>query len=143
MGTMKMQVKKLCEVAKVPAYVHATDAGMDLFSVETIVILPQDRVQVHTGIAVAIPDGYVGLIWDKSGVSHNGGLKVMGGVIDAGYRGEILVGMVNLSDAPYTINVGDKITQMLIQKVEQPEIVEVETLTLGDRGAKGFGSTGI
>lgn len=143
MGTMKMQVKKLCEAAKIPAYAHATDAGMDLFSVETMVISPQERVQVHTGIAVAIPDGYVGLIWDKSGISHNAGLKVMGGVIDAGYRGEILVGVVNLSDTPYTVSVGDKITQMLIQKIEQPEIVEVATLTESDRGTQGFGSTGV
>jgi dUTP pyrophosphatase len=140
---MQMQVKKLHEAAKMPVYAHNTDAGMDLFSVEERILAPGERVQMRTGIAVAIPVGYVGLIWDKSGLSHKTGLKVMGGVIDAGYRGEILVGMVNLGTEPHTFSVGDKITQMLIQKVEQPDMVLVDDLVGSDRGEGGFGSTGI
>ncbi len=140
---MLMQVKKLSENAKIPTFAHTTDAGMDLYCAEAITLVPGERVQVKTGIAVAIPVGHVGLIWDKSGLSHKVGLKVMGGVIDAGYRGEVLVGMINLGSEPHTFHVGDKITQMLIQKVEQPEIEVVEELQEGDRGEKGFGSTGV
>jgi dUTP pyrophosphatase len=142
MSTMKMQVKLLHPDAKVPVYAHETDAGMDLFSLETRTIAPRERVQVKTGIAVAIPDGYVGLIWDKSGLSHKHGLKVLGGVVDAAYRGEILVGLVNLGDISHTIKKGDKITQMLVQKVEHPELVVVDSLDLTVRGEGGFGSTG-
>ncbi len=139
---MKLQVKLLHPDAKMPVYVHATDAGMDLFCLEAITIAPHERVQVKTGIAVSIPQGFVGLIWDKSGLSHRHGLKVLGGVIDADYRGEILVGLVNLGDISHTIEKGDKITQMLIQKVEHPEIVIVDSLDLTVRGEGGFGSTG-
>ena len=139
---MKVQIKRLRETAKIPAYAHADDAGMDLFAAEEITVAPRERVQVKTGIAVAVPEGCVGLIWDKSGISHKSGLKVMGGVIDAGYRGEILVGMVNLGEGAHTFNVGDKITQMLIQKVEHPELEVVEALDETKRGADGFGSTG-
>lgn len=140
---MQMQVKKLHEAARIPLYAHPHDAGMDLFTIETITITPGERVQIRTGIAVVVPHGYVGLIWDKSGISHNAGMKILGGVIDSGYRGEILVGMINLGDTDYTFNVGDKITQMLIQKVEQPVIEEVDELDSTSRGTQGFGSTGI
>ncbi len=140
---MKLQVVRLTESAKMPHFAHESDAGMDLFCSELVTISPQERVQIKTGIALAIPDGHVGLIWDKSGLSHRYGLKTVGGVIDAGYRGEILVGMVNLSDTAHTFSVGDKIAQMLIQKVEHPDIEEVFTLDETVRGAKGFGSTGV
>lgn len=115
---------------------------MDLFADEEITLSPGERVQIHTGIALAIPDGFVGLVWDKSGLSHKYGLKTLGGVIDAGYRGEILVGMVNLGDTAHTFQIGDKIAQMLIQKIEHPNIEEVSVLDETIRGEKGFGSTG-
>ena len=140
---MNMQVLRLVASAKTPCFAHEHDAGMDLFSVETITIPVGGRAQIKTGIAVAIPEGYVGLIWDKSGLSHKSGLKTLGGVIDAGYRGEILVGMVNVSDESYIFHAGDKIAQMLIQKVEHPQIEEVSTLDDTARGEGGFGSTGI
>ncbi len=139
---MKVQVKKLNETAKIPVYAHENDAGMDLFALEEITINAGDHVQIKTGIAIALPDGYVGLLWDKSGISHRHGLKVMGGVIDSGYRGEILVGMVNLGKEPHTFKAGDKITQMLIQKVEYVFLEEVSELSESMRGEKGFGSTG-
>ncbi len=139
---MKVQVKKLLETAKMPVYAHEDDAGMDLYVAVAVTINQGERTQIRTGIAVAIPQGYVGLVWDKSGISHKGGLKVMGGVIDAGYRGEILVGIVNLGEGTQTFEVGDKIAQILIQKVEHPELEEVSELEETIRGASGFGSTG-
>jgi len=128
--------------AQIPVFAHNGDAGMDLFSADDVVILPGSRVKIPTGIAMEIPEGYAGLIWDKSGLSLNHGLKILGGVIDAGYRGEVVVGVVNLSDEDYTVRKGHKIAQMLIQKVEAPEIEEVEELSNSHRGEKGFGSTG-
>lgn len=141
-GIMKIQVKRLTETAKIPAFAHHDDAGMDLFASEAITLEAGERGQIKTGIALAIPEGYVGLVWDKSGISHKLGVKVLGGVIDAGYRGEILVGMINLSDTAHTFQVGDKITQILIQKVEHPDVEEVEVLSETIRGEQGFGSTG-
>lgn len=139
---MKLQIKRLKDTAKIPVYAHDNDAGMDLFAAAAISIPPGGRVQVQTGIAVAIPEGYVGLIWDKSGISHKIGLKTMGGVIDSSYRGEILIGLINHGEQSHTFEVGDKITQMLIQKVEHPEFEEVNDLDETVRGTSGIGSTG-
>lgn len=140
---MKIQIKKLEVDAKIPQYALAGDAGMDIFSLEDLVLHPMERIACRTGIAMKIPDGYVGLIWDKSGVSVKSGIKILGGVIDSGYRGEIKIGLINLSQEIYKIKKGDKITQMLIQKVENPDIVEVDKLKETERGTGGFGSTGI
>jgi dUTP pyrophosphatase len=140
--SMQLQIKKLDPKAKVPSFAHATDAGLDLCALEEVTIAPGARVSVRTGIAFAIPEGHVGLVWDKSGIAHKGGLKTLGGVIDAGYRGEVFVGLHNLSDTPYTFEAGNKVAQILIQKVEQPALVEVDELPEADRGDKAFGSTG-
>ncbi len=139
---MKLFLKKMHADAVVPQFAHATDAGMDLCSTVEITIAPGTRVSVPTGIAMQIPDGYVGLIWDKSGISQKGGLKTLGGVIDAGYRGEIFVGLFNTSNEPYTFGPGQKVAQILIQKIEQPEIELVDDLENSDRGTGAFGSTG-
>jgi len=139
---MQLQVKLLHKDAKTPVFAHDTDAGMDLFSVEEVTVEPGQRVQVATGLAFAVPEGYVGLIWDKSGISHKAGLKTLGGVVDAGYRGEVFIGLVNTSDIAHTFTVGDKLAQMLIQKVEHPSVQEVATLDTTQRGDGGFGSTG-
>ncbi len=139
---MELKIKKLVPNAVLPNYAHKGDAGMDFFALETTIIKKAERLQVRTGIIMAIPEGYVGLIWDKSGLSHKYGLKTLGGVIDAGYRGEIMIGMINLGDLEYTIEAGHKVAQMLIQKVESPEIIEVEELDDTSRGIGAFGSTG-
>jgi len=139
---MQLQVQLLHTDAKMPTFAHDSDAGMDLFSVEEVTVEPGQRVQISTGLALAIPEGYVGLIWDKSGISHKAGLKTLGGVVDAGYRGEIFIGLLNTSDANYTFSVGDKVAQLLIQNVEQPDIQEVATLDKTQRGRGAFGSTG-
>ena len=140
---MVIKVKKLSPSATLPSYVHPHDAGLDLYSTETTTILPQEQKLISTGIALAIPAGYVGLIWDKSGIATKHGLKTMAGVIDAGYRGEVKILLHNLSQQSYTVEAGSKIAQMLIQPVEQKQIVEVEELDETERGEQGFGSSGI
>ncbi len=139
---MKLLIKKLHPDAKVPSFAHATDAGLDLCALENVTIAPGARASLRTGIALAIPEGHVGLVWDKSGIAHKGGLKTLGGVIDAGYRGEVFVGLLNTSDVPYTFEAGNKVAQILIQAIVQPELVEADELPEADRGDKAFGSTG-
>ncbi|HEY4493304.1 MAG TPA: dUTP diphosphatase [Candidatus Paceibacterota bacterium] len=139
---MEIKVRKLSPEAKLPAYSHAGDAGLDLFALENTELEPGVRAQVKTGIALEIPDGHVGLIWDKSGLAQKFGLKTLGGVVDATYRGEVLVGIANISKERYVVEAGHKVAQMLIQKVEQVTVVEVKELTQTNRGQSGFGSTG-
>jgi len=138
-----IHIKKLSATAVVPSYAHVHDAGMDLYASDVIVIKSGTRVLVPTGISMAIPSGYVGLIWDKSGMAAKFGLKTMAGVIDAGYRGEVKIVMHNLSAVDYTVKAGEKIAQMLIQPVVQMPLVEVEDLDATLRGKGGFGSTGL
>ena len=115
---------------------------MDIYSCEERTLLPQEQALISTGIAMEIPDGYVGLVWDKSGLSTKHGLKTLAGVIDAGYRGEISIAMANVGNDSYTFKKGEKIAQMLIQKVEHAEFWEVDKLSETSRGTGGFGSTG-
>ena len=140
---MEMQIKLLTDSAKMPSYAHADDAGMDLYADEKVLLEAGARVQVKSGIAVAIPKGHVGLLWDKSGLSHKSGLKMLGGVIDAGYRGEVIVGIHNLGTETVAIESGQKIAQMLIQPILQPQLTEVNELSATERGDGGFGSTGV
>ncbi len=139
---LALKVKKVHPDAVVPHMAHANDAAFDLLAVDKIEIKPGERAQVGTGIAMEIPDGYVGLIWDKSGLSHKNGLKTLGGVVDAGYRGEVKVGMINLSQESYVFEKGHKVAQMIIQKREDVVIQEVTELSDSARGEGGFGSTG-
>lgn len=139
---MRIKIKKLHPDAVMPSFAHPGDAGMDLFSVERVEIRPNERVQIKTGLAFEVPSGFAGLVWDKSGLSHKHGLKTLGGVLDSGYRGELMVGITNLSSETYVLEKGHKVAQMVIQKIEHPEIVEVETLSETKRGTGGFGSTG-
>ncbi len=140
--SLVLKIKKLHPEAIVPEFAHADDAGMDFYAIEAITLKPGERRGVPTGIAMEIPEGYAGLFWDKSGMSIHKGIKTLGGVIDAGYRGEIKIGIINLSDAEYVIEKGHKVAQMLIQKIEHPGIIEVEELNDTMRGEGGFGSTG-
>ena len=139
---MKVEIQKVHTEAKVPSYAHQGDAGMDLFAVESCTIAPGTRALVPTGIALKIPKGYVGLVWDKSGLAVKKGLTMLAGVIDSGYRGEIKVVVQNLGSEDFEVVSGNKIAQLLIQPVFQPELVEVESLDATSRGDGGFGSTG-
>ena len=138
-----IRIKKLTEHAILPKYAHPDDAGMDLYASETISLQPGERKAIPTGIAMAIPTGYVGLLWDKSGMASKHGIKTMGGVIDSGYRGEIKIIVHNLSSTGFIFEKGTKVAQMLIQPVEQKQILEVEELDQTQRGQAGFGSTGL
>lgn len=139
---MSLKVKKLVPGAKLPSRAQEGDAGLDLYAAEAMVIVPKELRVVGTGIALEIPHGSVGLIWDKSGLAAKSGLKTMGGVIDAGYRGEVRVVLVNLGTVPHGIAAGDKIAQLLVQKVDLPSVEEVTELSDSERGEGGFGSTG-
>lgn len=138
---MKLKVRRIQESAKLPRYSHRGDAGLDLFSSIDCVLEGRTVKPIPTGIQVAIPEGYVGLIWDKSGLSLQA-VHRLAGVIDSGYRGEIRIVMANLAPDPFHIKKGMKIAQMLIQPVSEVEVQEVEALEDTDRGEDGFGSTG-
>jgi dUTP pyrophosphatase len=139
---MNLKVKKMHPDAITPTVGHTGDAGIDLYAIETVVFLPRTQMSVPTGIAMEIPDGYAGLVWDKSSVSFKQGLKVMGGVIDAPYRGEIVISLYNTTDQEQSIEKGKKVAQMLLQKVEHCTFEEVDTLSDTARGENGWGSTG-
>ena len=138
---MKLKVKRIHEDAKLPLYQHKGDAGLDIFSSIDCVLEKGEVKPVSSGIKVAIPEGCVGLIWDKSGISLKG-VHRLAGVVDSGYRGEVKVVMVNLGDEPFVIEKGMKIAQLLIQPINEVEVVEVEELEETSRGEEGFGSTG-
>lgn len=139
---MQIKVKKLRDDAKLPTHGHPGDAAMDFYCVEDIIFPPGKQERVHTGVAIEIPEGHVGLIWDKSSISFNLGLKVMGGVIDAGYRGEIIMNLLNVSNKEVLMAKGYKIAQMIIQKFEHCDILEVSELSGTVRGEGREGSTG-
>lgn len=138
---MKIKVKKLKENAKLPSYALPGDVGMDLYAMETVTIPPMGHVRIWHGFALEFPEGYAATVKDKSSISK-AGLHTMGGVFDAGYRGEYNTHLVNLSDKDYTIETGDKVSQLLIFPVAIGELVETDTLSDSQRGEGGFGSTG-
>jgi len=139
---MELQIKKLNPEAKLPQFAHDTDAGMDFFTLNNVEVKPGERCLIDTGIAMALPAGHVALIWDKSSVPTKKGVTTLAGVLDEGYRGEVKILVVNISDEVQTFTAGDKVAQILIQKVEHPKIVEVTELSDTTRGEGGFGSTG-
>ena len=138
---MILKIKKIHPKAKIPKYALPGDAGMDLFAVENQIIHPKEIADIKTGFEMELPSDTVGLIWDKGSTAHKG-LKTMGGVFDESYRGEVLVIVQNVSDAEYHIESGDKIAQLLIQKIEYVTIAETKELSSTIRGKGRFGSTG-
>lgn len=142
---MRLPVKRLDPDLPLPGYQHEGDAGIDLHAAESVVIGPGERVVVGTGIAVAIPDGHVGLTTPRSGLAARVGLSMVNapGVIDAGYRGEIKLILVNLDHRDkIEIARGDRVAQLLVVPIVRAEIAEVTELPVTDRGAAGLGSTG-
>lgn len=137
----KLKIKMLDDNAIVPEFAREGDAGLDLFAIAGIDVAPGERVKIPTGIAMEIPEGFVGLIWDRTGVSLKKGLKIIGGVVDSSFRGEVQVLMANISDDAVTIVPGDKIAQMLIQPFERPQIEVTDELSETERGDKMFGSS--
>jgi len=139
---MKIKIKKLNPEAILPSYAHKGDAGLDLFSCESCILQPGERKLISTGISTELPEGYVALIWDKSGVAASG-IKTMGGVIEYTYRGEYKVVMLNTTKEDYEIKKAQKIAQLLIQPIVTAEVEEVSELSETERGSGAFGSTGI
>jgi dUTP pyrophosphatase len=142
---VKLPVRRLDPDTPLPSYARAGDAGLDLLSAEDITLQPGERAAVPTGIAIAIPDGYAGFVHARSGRALKEGLALPNapGLIDSGYRGELKVILVNLdSSSPIDIKRGDKIAQLVIQRVESIEIEVVDVLPESARGAGGFGSSG-
>jgi dUTP pyrophosphatase len=128
-----------------PGYAHEGDAGADLYAAESLTLAPGQRALVRTGIAIALPPGYVGLVHPRSGLAHRLGVTVVNapGTVDAGYRGEILVNLINHDPAgTVTIARGDRIAQLIVQQVARAEFVAVEVLPGSGRGSDGHGSTG-
>lgn len=138
---LKLAVQKLVPEAKLPRQAHDGDVAFDLFSAETVSIRPYGQALVSTGLKLAIPLGYAGLIWDKSGLASQG-ITTLGGVIDSNYRGEIKVIVKNLSEDDFNIEAGQKIAQLLIQAVMLPAINEESVNDETARQDRGFGSTG-
>ena len=139
---MQIKVKKLTPDMPDLKYAKEGDAGFDVYARERTVLTPGVQVAIPTGVSIELPTGYVSLVWDKSGLAIKHGLKVLGGVIDAQYRGEYMIGMINLSGKEYVFEKGDKVAQVLIQKFEHVDFEIVNELSTTDRGASGFGSSG-
>tara|TARA_R100000008_G_scaffold64911_1_gene41935 strand:+ start:275 stop:721 length:447 start_codon:yes stop_codon:yes gene_type:complete len=141
-GVPEIQIKKLTEDAIVPTRANESDAGWDLYVPHDFLLPQQTRALVPTHIAMAIPNGYVGLIWDRSGLAVKKGIHRFAGVIDSGYRGEVKVCLWNSSDTEVHFNKGERIAQILFQIIPCCNLVEVEELNTTQRGEGGFGSSG-
>lgn len=138
-------IRRLDPDLPLPGYAHPGDAGADLFAAEEVDIPPGGRVLVRTGVAVALPDGHVGLVHPRSGLASRLGVTVLNapGTVDAGYRGEILVNLINHDlETVAKIARGDRIAQLVVQRVERAHFVVVDQLSGTSRGAGGHGSTG-
>ncbi len=139
---MKLQVKKLNEEAILPKRNHDDDAALDIYSNEEKTIPKGSRKTISTGIAMAFPKGYVCFIKDRSGLAAKHGITTMAGVIDAGYRGEIKVVLLNTSKEDYKIMKGDRIAQAVLLPIPEIEVKEAQELPESQRKDKGFGSSG-
>lgn len=141
---VRLRVRRLRDDAVLPAYAHPGDAGLDLAGVAEVSLAPGERAAVPTGLAVAIPEGWVGLVHPRSGLARRHGVTVANapGTIDAGYRGEVLVLLCNLGQEPVTLAKGERVAQLLLQRVGRAVVDEVDDLDATARGEGGFGSTG-
>jgi dUTP pyrophosphatase len=137
-------VQRLAPDLPVPAYARPGDAGLDLLAAESVTLSPGARGLVPAGIAIALPSGYAGLVLPRSGLALQHGVTLLNtpGLIDAGYRGEIKVLLINHGDTPVTIARGDRVAQLVVQRVERARLEPVDRLPASERGSGGFGSTG-
>lgn len=142
---MRLELTRLDDGAVIPTRAYDGDAGLDLYSVEEVVLEPGARASVGTGIAVAIPSGHAGLVLPRSGLAARHGIALVNapGLIDSGYRGELRVLLLNTDRSQsFAISPGDRIAQLLIIALAEVELVEAGELDAADRGARGFGSSG-
>lgn len=141
---MRIPLLRLDPELPFPGHARPGDAGVDLPAREAVVLAPGERRLVPTGLAVAIPDGYVGLVAPRSGLALRSGISIVNapGVVDSGYRGELAIILVNLGSETVSIQRGDRIAQLVVVPVAAVEFVVVDALETTDRGESGFGSTG-
>lgn len=142
---MKLLVEKINEKAIIPFKAHKGDAGMDLFSVDEVILKPMERKLIHTGIKIQLPENTEAQIRPRSGLALKNGITVLNtpGTIDEGYRGEIGIILINLGEEEFKVEEGMKIAQMVIKPTLSLEVEEVVELTETTRGEGGFGSTGL
>jgi dUTP pyrophosphatase len=141
--TLDVELKRIDPELELPSYAQDGDAGADLRTTEDVTLEPGERHLIPTGISVALPEGHVAFIKPRSGLAVKNGIQVLGGVIDAGYRGEIKAILLNTDlGQPVTFRRGDRIAQLVIQRVEQARFIVADELGESARGAGGFGSTG-
>ena len=138
-----VKIFRLNKEIELPNYAKKGDAAFDLRSSEDFLLRSGEQRTIKTGIKMAIKEGYVGLIWDRSGMAHKNGIHVLAGVIDSGYRGEVGIVLKNLSGDDFEITKNMRIAQMLIQPFAEAKIEEVDNLEESERGDGGFGSTGM
>lgn len=129
-------------LARLPRRNHPTDAGLDIYAVECATLRPGVHAVLPTGVHMEIPEGFVGLIWPRSGLAAKHGIDTLAGVVDSSYRGEIKVSIINHGHEDFEIKPGDRIAQLIIQRCELWECVQVGELSDTDRGEQGFGSSG-
>lgn len=144
-SSLDISILRLDPELPLPAYAHPGDAGADLVTAVDVRLAPGERAMVPTGIAIALPDGYVALVHPRSGLAAKHGLSIVNtpGTVDAGYRGEIKVMLINHDPVePIELRRGDRIAQLVVQRFERARFVEVEELPGSARGAGGYGSTG-
>jgi dUTP pyrophosphatase len=142
---IRVFVKRLDPTVPLPRYARADDAGLDLHASRTVTLAPGERALVPTGLTIALPAGCAGFVLPRSGLALTSGLGIVNapGLIDAGYRGEVMVLAINHDRAtPITLERGERIAQLVIQRIERAELVETDELPPSDRGAGGFGSSG-
>ncbi|WP_292602881.1 dUTP diphosphatase [Nocardioides sp. REDSEA-S30_B4] len=142
---LPVPVVRLDPELPLPSYAHPGDAGADLHTTVDVVLAPGERALVPTGIALALPEGYVGLVHPRSGLAARHGVSIVNtpGTVDAGYRGEVKVLLVNLDPAePVELRRGERVAQLVVQRVERAAFVEVDALPDSARGSGGYGSTG-
>ena len=138
----KLLIERLTPTAKLPTRAHYNDAGLDIYADESLILKPGQRHIFKTGLKMVVPDGYAALVWDKGGLAAQG-LHTIAGVIDAGYRGEVIIGLVNLSDQDYTVEQGQKIAQILIQPISLCAVQENKITDTTERQDGHHGSTGL
>ena len=141
MNLSPLKVKKLAPHAKLPLRAHPTDSGADLFALDRTVLPPRAITHVHTGVCVELPENTSGIIWGKSSVESKG-IKAMAGLVDAPYRGELIVCMYNLNDTEFVFEAGQKVAQLVVLPTLYPAFEEAQELSQTTRGGGGFGSTG-
>jgi dUTP pyrophosphatase len=146
MSKVKIEFKLLHELAQAPRYAHDGDAGADLVCIEDVILKPGERKLVPTGVAIALPGGYVGLVHPRSGLANKHGIGIVNtpGTIDSGYRGELKICLINLDPSEeVSLPAGSRIAQLVIQEVTTAHFVQVPDLDDTERSDQGFGSTGI